>query len=246
MRTVLLVAVLATGCVTDMGDDAAPGDDIGTSARVSLNGLVLNRSLLGDVAKGSLTSVPTRVPTLLSSADGREQFSYLVSCSMRSDKKIVATVSGVSYTFQGSLGLATEWDTAALPTTKYRLISACMLARTNYQGVQVAISMRGKKFTTSSTEQLAYTVVEGAFWGDVFTQNGVVRACASPTKLSGSTVSTLPLRQCTVSTDGINTLCGFGYAGDCSTVCLYKDTKIGFSDCEGFGGDTIAVYLAKP
>ncbi len=253
MRNVFLLALLSAGCVAELEDIEDVEDD--TSSRVALNGLTapstdlslnVDPSLIRAVAKGSLATAGTRVPALFTTAKGREQFAYLYSCAERSERVITIAANGTSYTYVGAMGLATEWSSAPLSTTKYKLVSACMLARTNYSGTHVSISMRNRAIATSSREQESYTVLEGAFWGDVFSIGGSMRACPSPTKLSGAPISTLPQRECTISLDGVTTKCGFGYAGECSTVCVTDLTKIlPYTNCQG-AADAIAVFVAKP
>jgi|GEM_PF-4420084 len=253
MRNVFLLALLSVGCVAELEDIEDVEDD--TSSRVALNGLTapstdlslnVDPSLIRAVAKGSLATAGTRVPALFTTAKGREQFAYLYGCAERPGKTLTISANGTSYVYEGAMGLAREWLTDLLPSTKYKLVSACMLARTNYFGIHVSISMRNKQIATPSTERDGYTVVEGAFWGDVFTPGAPMRACASPTKLSGVAISTLPQRECAVSVDGAITKCGFGYAGDCSNACVTDLTKkLGYSDCEGYV-DAIAVFVAKP
>ncbi len=253
MRSVLLLAVLTVGCAAEL-DEGGEEDEVGTSSRVALNGLTSSTpdsltsdfSLFPQVAGGSLPTASARVPRLFSSAKGREQFSYLVSCAEKPDRTVVLTVSGVTYTFAGSMALAPEWSSGALSASKYKLVTACILARTNYFGISVPISMRSRTLTTSDAEAAAFTIAEGAFWGDLFTAGMPPRACASLAKLSGEAISTLPQRECTTSLDGVSTLCGFDYAGECSMVCAADLTKkFGYTDCEGTT-ETITVFVQKP
>lgn len=260
MRKVFLLALLSAGCVVGVdegveGDIGEEGPDDETSSRIALNGLTafgadmsltLDHSLLPTLAKGSLKTAAARVPQLFATAAGRDKFAYIYSCAERRNQSLTVTVSGTSYTFRGSMELAREWTSTALTPSKYELMSACMLARTNYFGVEVAISMRSHQLGTKPSEKAAYTVVEGAFWGDVFTEGGSMRACASPAKLSGEAISTLPQRECTASVDGVTTKCGFSYAGECTDVCATgRAEDLAYTNCDGNAG-TIAVYVAKP
>lgn len=246
MRTVFVLALLFTGCVMEL-EDEQNDDEIGTSSRVALNGLgSTNFTQLRAVAQGSLATAGTRVPALFTTADGRELFAYVASCAMTAGKTVSVTSGGASYTFTGVMGIAKEWEVSTLPTSKYKRVSACILARTNYFGTEVSISMRNANISTKTSELNAYTVVEGAFWGDLFSTTVTMRACASPAKLAGSTVSTMPLRECAAPADATTTKCKFGFAGECSKVCVTNlTTKIGYSNCEG-NVDSIVVYLAKP
>ncbi|MGE0396859.1 MAG: hypothetical protein AB7T06_09095 [Kofleriaceae bacterium] len=252
MKLAITVVLVLTGCVIDeeqAEDLSTESSDLLSSNRIALNGITLNRSEMVAAAAGSLASAPTRVPSLFSTSEGRERFAYMVSCSLKSDKTITATVAGVTYTYAGSVGLADDWATKALPPKTYGWVSACMLARTNYFGISVAISLRGPGISTAGSEKDAFTVLEGAFWGDLFSPNGKLYACPSPLKLSGSTTSTLPLRECTVSLDGATTKCGFIYGGDCSTICGRDAASGGYKDCKagGIKGAAVAsVFLANP
>lgn len=240
----LFLAAMATGCVVDEIDLSTESSEVLSSNRISLNGLTLERSVLGDVAAGPLGSADTRAPDLFTTTEGREQFSYLVSCALPADKTITIGKGKSRYTYNGSLGLASIWERSALPTQLYGRVSACMLARTNYFGVSVPISMRGSGFATTDAEKQAFTVQEGAFWGDVFTPGATMAACPSALKLSGSTISTLSLRECTVSVDGTTTKCGFSYVGGCEDVCT-TDAGDTYRNC-GNGTMVISVYLAAP
>ncbi len=227
----------------DEPDTSTSSSEVTTFNRISLNGLTLDRTLLASVIQGSLQSAPTRVPALFATPEGREQLDYLVGCALGSGQNFDVKVAGVSYTFKGSVGLSPSWETGALKVSDRNWISACMLARTNYFHVSVPISVRGTRLVTTSSERAAYTLVEGAFWGDIFTPGAAIKACAGPYKLAGSTLSTLPQRECTTAPDGVTTKCGFTYAGACAAICT--ETTAGYQNCGGIS-ETITSYVAKP
>jgi hypothetical protein len=242
----LTLVAAVSGCIVDEGEDTTFSSDeseVLSSNRIALNGLTLDRTLLGEVARGGLTTAPSRAPQLFATDLGRETFSYLVSCALKAGNNVTVTVNGVQYTYMGAIGLEDAWLKNPLPLKSYQYVSSCILARTNYFGVSVPISLRGPDYTTSAAEKTAFTVVEGAFWGDVFTPGADMAACSSPLKLSGSTISTLPLRECTVSLDGITTKCGFRYAGDCSRVCNADGSGV-YTTCGT--AKTATVFLAAP
>ena len=226
MRNVFLLALLSAGCVAELEGFEGESDEIGTSIRIALNGLTTTSfTQLRAVAQGSLATAGTRVPTLFTTADGRELFAYVASCSMTAGRSVVIVSGGVSYTFKGTMGIAKEWEASTLPTSKYKRVSACVLARTNFFGTEVAISMRNSNIATKTSELEAYTVVEGAFWGDIFSTTVTLRACASPAKLAGSTVSTMPLRECAAPADTTTTKCVSGHASEWSKVCATNPTS---------------------
>src|SRR4051794_453827 len=79
---------------------------------------------------------------LVQSPDGRQVLKYLVSCALPADVTVVAEHGGQRYSFPGGAALAPAWSTRALSAAEERLVSACMLARTNFFGKPVEISMR--------------------------------------------------------------------------------------------------------
>lgn len=83
--------------------------------------------------------------------------------------------------YLGLLGIAPTWTTQPLDDTGQKMISACLLARTNYIGVHVTISVRSLKAplkTLVGSEELNdYPHVEGGFWGNLFATTPYARAC---------------------------------------------------------------------
>jgi len=81
-------------------------------------------------------------------------------------------------TFTGALGLAQHWIDRRLDPKGQRWVSACLLARVNFHDQAEAISLRGlaPELTVNTDEQEIYTVEEGAFFGNLSTDDeGVSR-----------------------------------------------------------------------
>jgi hypothetical protein len=197
--------------------------------RVALGRLQSNRismSRLSEVGLAASRRAANRVELdpavfgdLLATADGREVLTYAMGCALPASQTVVATYDHVPYEFKGSLGLAPEWLVRPLDLAGQRWISACLFARVNAYGVRVEISMRGanRALTTSPDEMAAWSLEEGAFWGNYFTDGPVDwNACRGSDQASGES-GWLEERDCT-EPDPENpgfTLCGFKYAGDC-------------------------------
>lgn len=122
---------------------------------------------------------------ILSTADGRDVYSYIISCALRDGTTIQAQVPGAAdtappdtnytcsngvCTFLGSLGLADYWVNRRLDPQGQRWITACLLARVNANNLAEAISLRGlaPQLSPTGEEITLYTVQEGAFYGNVF------------------------------------------------------------------------------
>src|SRR5262245_51285311 len=128
--------------------------------RLATNRLATNRLATNGLTGGVLSADPS-AQELLSTADGRDVYSYVVGCALPAGTDIVATIPGVPDTdpssadtpytctngqciFSGSIGLAPRWIDRKLSRSGQGWISACLLARVNAHDVVEAISMRGK------------------------------------------------------------------------------------------------------
>ncbi len=211
--------------------------------RIALNRIALNRIALNRIALNGLTTLGG-ANTLLDTADNRDVVKYLVQCALPDGSSITLSDANGTYTFDGAVGLAPAWVSGAPSASEKRWVSACLLARTNAYGVSVSISMRGANaaLTVDATEAAAYGLREGAFWGDVFGDTLDANACPGPLKLADSQLSTLPLRACAVSADGVTTTCGHDYAGACASAC--SDTDGNYTGCAGVT-EVITTYVAS-
>ena len=235
----LAVALTSTACVID--DQTAEDDgDADVSYKLGLNKLGLNKLGLNKLGlnklglnKLGLNSLATS--EMMANADSREVYSYVVGCALPAGQRLTAQDSnGVSYVFQGAIGLAPSWATRTPTVSERRWVSACLLARTNYYGVSVQISLRHDTNTallSSSAERTQFSETEGAFYGDLFTSSQTWFACGNRTWTPYSTNS---LRMCALSSNGSTTDCGFTYTGRCTTACT--DSTAPFSSC--LGGST--------
>ncbi len=257
--------------------DALPAHAAVTKNRLATNRLATNRLATNRLATNQLAAfalsstsleASTAASELLGSADGREVYSYLISCALPEGMTLEATVPGASdtappatnytcagerCTFAGALGLAQDWIDHKLASKDERWISACMFARVNANDTAEAISLRGHhpSLTVSLDEAELYTVIEGAFYGNLFTHEDDPidwNACIGTGQASGE-LGGLVLRDCTES-DPDNpgkTYCGFTDAGACRDftpefpspyACKSFDAMQGLhGDCHTTSGD---------
>ena len=107
---------------------------------------------------------------------------YVVRCALPSSQSLTYTSGGVSYTWEGVLGLAPGWAAgSAITGTEQQLISACLAAHANRYGVQMDISVRGyyangAYIFVSESENSTYSAEEGCFFGNLFDGTGVFSA----------------------------------------------------------------------
>ena len=193
------------GCVASPED---VDDDIGVARSAALGPNALGPNALGPNALGPNALGPNALaPTMLngsalamgslsadalaaihdSGANGdlsRQLLKYTVGCALDSTQSLSFTwvdSNDVSHdeTYSGLFGLAPDWASGALSSDAQLWVSACLIARVNYFGVTVMLSIRGGVDTldTTQSERDEYTYLEGAFWGNVFTSTPTAYAC---------------------------------------------------------------------
>ncbi len=142
----------------------------------------------------------------------REVLKYIVSCALPEGAHIDVDVAGVTYGFDGEIGLAPQWG---LPNGHCgplcrSWVSGCVMSRVDYAGLPVLISIRGNHHALGSTpaERAAYPSREATYFGDIFAWPQRLFACLSP----GQTQ--IP-RVCGPSIDD----CVMDVIGECDDVC---------------------------
>jgi len=250
----LLTAVALVGCAVDDLELGETDDAVTTNNRLAANRLAANRLAANRLAANSLTNAALTSSALIETVEGRDVFSYIVSCALPANNSITVLDShGTAYTFYGEIGLAPGWQTTTPTVAERHWVTACLLARTNYYGVSVQISMRGSHpaLAATNTETSTYRVAEGAFYGDLFATTQSWYACG--TKKWTSTLAQDAQRTCTISQDGITTMCGFTYEHFCGTgytqlsgptfPAACSVTKAPFGKCKGVETTTWAEVI---
>jgi hypothetical protein len=160
------------------------------------------------------------------SKDARKVLSYAIGCALAPTQEIAFSVDGAALSSAGAVGIAQAWLTRGLTASEAAWVSACVFARVNLESQPIAISERGATAALSptATERVDYSVEEGAFWGNAFTDLGPIAAfsCDGIDQAASDTGGDLPGRQCAQpdATPGSQlTPCGFHYAGLCTAVC---------------------------
>jgi len=173
--------------------------------------------------------MPLGEEALLITAENRQLLGYLIQCALPADVELYSDVDGVRHVFRGAMGLAPAWAERALTETEQRWVSACIMARTNYFGKKISISMRAQQtehaaLTASAREQEDYTVFEGGYFGNVFATQPVAYTCSGNHGRLAQDNSNLVDRVCTIPTsnktaEGLRlSRCNFIHVGRCNGV----------------------------
>ncbi len=105
---------------------------------------------------------------------------YVVACAVPSKEQRTwrNPETGARFTWTGGLGLAPGWaDGRPVSEDEQQLVSACLAAMVNKYGVHVPVSVRGRdargRELASGPGEEAFTVREAAFFGNLFTEEGL-------------------------------------------------------------------------
>jgi hypothetical protein len=189
---------------------------------LSANALSANALSANALSANALTS------KALSDPLARQFLKYVVSCALPEDQSVKMTIDGTAYKFPGSLGLAPDWGRTGghCDTSCQRWVSACVLARVDFLGIEKIISVRGASpgLRTSWSELRDYQDDEATYFGNLFIEGAPKFACLAPGKKE------IP-RVCGDSLDN----CPMEVVGSCARACGYQGLTGGFVDCSSSG-----------
>jgi hypothetical protein len=191
---------------------------------LTANSLTANSLTANSLTANSLTANALKDPL------AREVLTYIVSCALPADQTLDVSIEGVSYAYNGELGLAPEWGNANghCGQSCQEWVSACVLARIDYLGEHREISVRGDNPGLKACDpgEDAYTVREATYFGNIFGSSQRRFACLSP----GSTG--IP-RVCGPSLDS----CVVDVEASCDDVCAHPTPDGAFQNCRPGDGD---------
>jgi hypothetical protein len=240
---------MGTGCALESADeDPAATELVGTfegavesENRLSMNRLSMNRLSMNGLSQAALSMNGSSLveSDLIVDAPGRELLSYMVKCALKSYQSLSVMHEGVTYTFQGQIGLAYDWISNPLTDPKkQRWVSACLLAHVNGYGIQVPISLRGSHpaLYASDAEKAEFKVQETAFYGNVFVADpdagSTFFSCGGYGigLLCGATPETLrPQRSCADAAS-----CGLTFPGMCKNPMTKQGNSCRVANYSGY------------
>ena len=168
-----------------------------TMNALTTNALTTNAANLQALIAGKLADASFETGSLSEAMwdpSAQQVMAYLASCALAPDQSVTwrpawsVGPAPPAITWTGALALCPQWhdDGIASDSDCQELVSACLLARNNAAGVEVAISLRGRDVGESyfgSGEVLIGDVIhpehelyrwrEGAFYGNILDPSGV-------------------------------------------------------------------------
>ncbi len=168
---------------------------------------------------------------------------YVVRCAMTPLQSLAYTHpgTGVSYHWQGQLGLAPGWSAGLPPSlTEQQAITACLAAHVNPFGAHVTVSMLGRDslglpLPYTQQELNKYSEPEGCFFGNAFAPQGHFLAATARPYLSESESSP---RACGLASQPGSEVCApIVHVGQCQDFCTLDETGKYYMQCT-YGGVT--------
>ncbi|XXX81772.1 hypothetical protein WMF30_23725 [Sorangium sp. So ce134] len=240
---VLAVAALSTGACAAPLDPEAPaegGDDnasqpVRSNNALTSNALTSNALTAEALTSKALTSSALTAEALTSNAltaealrdpAARTLLRYIASCALPEGERLTLAIDGDELSFPGELGLAPGWgeDGGSCDAACRTWVSGCVLARVNYLGQKVRISLRGDRaeLRADKVERAAYPAREATYYGDIFAERPLYHACLP------EGASAIP-RVCGPSLE----TCAIEVAGSCESLCDAPNRDGSFPNCRG-------------
>ena len=234
MKYLLLAAVITVGCGSADQVDESESSVVGSNG-IRTNGIRTNGIRTNGIRTNGIRTNGLEADVDFSTwfneadggdLDGHDNFmKYVVACALAANEVVTFTDSNsVMHTWTGSLGLAPGWVNGPISSEEEGWMSACLLAHLNSNGKTVQISVRGSNagLATTTAEVGTLGSFAGAFFGDLFSEDGGYYACSTAELRNNSSQTHSMLqtmireqgRECAI--DGCNDTVT---AVDCSTVC---------------------------
>lgn len=159
---------------------------------------------------------------------GEDLIHYMVECALDEGQSVIVSDGVTSFTFQGLLGLAPEWETQACDQDCQQWVSACLFARTNASGAEVDIFVQSDHPMMGFGLDPAFPHYEATFFGNAFDDPAAMHACVG----SGTGLLEAEAQGRTCALDPEE--CGFTVHEDCVVAagCGVSVTGVATIDCQ--------------
>jgi hypothetical protein len=238
-RSIIVSLILASACAVDYQDPEPSGPPPDSTVYKLAANALLPGKITGSTW-GAQILTPSLIASTTNTQDGRDLLTYLLGCALKSGSSITAQQTAFpyqTYTFYGAIGLGTDWQTRSLTTAERHWVSACVLARANYFGTSINISLQGSHPGLAIDLDQDYHVDEGAFWGDILSGTLSEHSCMGVDQAHDNTQSDLPYRKCAA---GGSQWCNFTFHNNCNTYC--STSTFPYAGCGG-AQEVISVKL---
>jgi hypothetical protein len=203
---------------------------------LSVNGLSVNGLSVNGLSVNGLSTTTFQNWFEVDPTERRLVMKYIVLCAVPQgqSRSYTSPVSGITYTWNGMLGLAPGWSAGLQPTlAEQQVITACLAAHANKYGMHIYLSVLGRSATNveipyTSGELATYSEKEACFFGNTFNDQGIFAANDRNFLLASESSP----RACGLSAKNQSTDCPpLIHVGDCRTFCTLDPTKTYYTQC---------------
>lgn len=204
---------------------------------LSVNGLSVNGLSVNGLSVNGLNTTAFRQWFNQDPAQNDAVMDYVARCAMPQGAVLsyVNPQTGVSYRWEGSLGLAPDWSNGALPSQReQQVVSACLAAHINKFGVHVPISVlgntaKGVPLPYKKQELKKFSMKEACFFGNFFDSQGGVFAANDRPLLSEQESTS---RACGLASSNQREDCApVSHVGFCEDFCTLDSTGTYYTQC---------------
>ncbi len=246
---VMLSVLVGCGTVEPLVEVSPPGldrasqelvEDNGMSLNgLSLNGLSLNGLSLNGLSLNGLSSETFSQWFGQNPSFNQTVMRYVVRCAVPEGESRTYRdpVTGHSYTWQGSMGLAPNWsDGASASVAEQQVVSACLAAHANKYGMRVSVSLLGRNaqevaIPASSSELSTYFHREACFFGNLFSSSGAVYVGADWEQMNTRKSSTRACGLSSRSSGGSESCAPLIHVGSCASFCTLDASGTYYTSC---------------
>lgn len=191
---------------------------------LSTNGLSTNGLSTNGLSTNGLSTNGFRNWFNQAPANAAAVMQYVVKCAVPAGQTRTFTnpLTGVTYTWPGSLGLAPGWASGLVATElEQEVVSACLAAHANKYGSHIPISVLGRAaggtpISYTSAELSTYSEREACFFGNLFDGSGIYAANDQDYLNWKESTS----RACGLSSSASTSECPpIIHVGQCSSLC---------------------------
>ena len=253
----VLLLVGATGCeVQPPAEEPAlvlvtVEQEVKSKNGISLNGISLNGISLNGLSMEHLSSADFSTWFNQNPTGHDVLMRYLVRCAVAegTSRTFVNPATGTTYSWPGLLGLAPAWSGGTPASVEeQQVISACLAAHANSYGIQVPLSVQGRKasgepIALSPGELELYARKEACFFGNIFNGEGLFAG----NDRNGLGVEESTDRPCALTAQGslLNTKCpAVKRIGQCENSCTLDATGTFYESCTK-GGTTYKTLTTR-
>ncbi len=223
--TLAILSLCASACVTSPDDGSCVGERKLATNKLAVNKLATNKLATNKLATNGLLTVellegPLRTAAIADTVPAealadefvQDVLEYMVGCALAPEQSVEVDVAGEHRVYRGALGLAPAWgaEAGACDGACQGWVSACLIARTNAEGVSRPISLLGDHpgLVPSADESRDFDIEEATYFGDLFGPDKTMYACVP----AGADA---PVRTCGDDAAG----CAIAIVGACEDVC---------------------------